>query len=71
MIPPAPEPDAAQKSARDDVLVVPNELLEAERTGARVALETGREIPPSALAVLEARDENIKRVETRSTGRHA
>jgi nitronate monooxygenase len=29
-----------------------NELLEAERAGARVAMETARDIPPSALATL-------------------
>lgn len=43
--------DAAPAS-RDEVLAALNELLEAERAGARVALETARAIPPSASATL-------------------
>jgi nitronate monooxygenase len=40
------------QSSRDEVLGVLNELLEAERAGARVAMDTAREMPPSALATL-------------------
>lgn len=36
----------------DELLGALNELLEAERAGARVARETARELPPSALATL-------------------
>jgi nitronate monooxygenase len=39
-------------ASRDDVLVALNELLEAERAGARVAMETARDMPPSALTTL-------------------
>lgn len=42
----------ATPASRDEVLEALNELLEAERAGARVAMETAREIPPSALASL-------------------
>lgn len=46
-------PFAAETPApREEVLAVLNELLEAERAGARVAMETARDIPPSALATL-------------------
>lgn len=38
--------------SREEVLDALNELLEAERAGARVAMESGRDIPPSALATL-------------------
>jgi len=40
---PAPEPTLA---SRNEVLVALNELLEAERAGARVAMETARDMPP-------------------------
>ncbi len=46
---PVPEPTLA---SRDEVLVVLNELLEAERAGARVAMETARDMPPCALTTL-------------------
>lgn len=46
---PAPEPTLA---SRDEILVALNELLEAERAGARVAMETAREMPPCALTTL-------------------
>lgn len=46
---PAPEPSPASREA---VLAALNELLEAERAGARVALETVRDLPPSALGTL-------------------
>ena len=39
-------------ATRDEVLVALNELLEAERAGARVAMETVRAMSPSALATL-------------------
>jgi hypothetical protein len=39
-------------ASRDEVLAALNELLEAERAGARVAMETARDIPPSSLATL-------------------
>lgn len=42
----------ATPAPREEVLLVLNELLEAERAGARVAMETARDIPPSALASL-------------------
>jgi hypothetical protein len=45
-------PDGAAPASREEVLDALNELLEAERAGARVAMETAREIPPSALASL-------------------
>lgn len=49
-------PDAAPTGAvpvsREELLEALNELLEAERAGARVAMETAREIPSSALASL-------------------
>lgn len=44
-----PEP---ARASRDEVLVALNELLEAERAGARVAMETAREMPPCALTTL-------------------
>jgi hypothetical protein len=40
------------RASRDELLGALNELLEAERAGARVAMETVRDIPPSALATL-------------------
>jgi hypothetical protein len=46
---PVPEPTLA---SRDEVLVALNELLEAERAGARVAMETARDMPPCALTTL-------------------
>jgi hypothetical protein len=46
---PAPEPTLA---SRDQVLVALNELLEAERAGARVAMETARDMQPCALTTL-------------------
>lgn len=46
---PAPEPALA---SRDELLVALNELLEAERAGARVAMETARDVPPGALTTL-------------------
>lgn len=49
---PVSEPGAPSPASRDEVLAALNELLEAERAGARVAMETGRDIPPSALASL-------------------
>lgn len=49
----APSPTAGSApTARDELLAALNELLEAERAGARVAMETARDIPPSALATL-------------------
>ena len=39
-------------ASRDEVLVALNELLEAERAGARVAMETARDMPPCALTTL-------------------
>ena len=49
----APKPGAdCALASREEVLDALNELLEAERAGARVAMETAREIPPSALASL-------------------
>ena len=44
---PAPTP-----APRDEVLTALNELLEAERAGARVAMETARDMPPCALTTL-------------------
>jgi hypothetical protein len=38
--------------ARDDLLAALNELLEAERAGARVAMESARDLPPSEVASL-------------------
>jgi Domain of unknown function (DUF6306) len=38
--------------SRQELLAALNELLEAERAGARVAMETAREIPPSELETL-------------------
>lgn len=48
------EPAATVMSAppRDELLAALNELLEAERAGARVAMETGREITAAELAAL-------------------
>jgi iron-sulfur cluster repair di-iron protein len=43
---------AASAAARLDLLAALNELLEAERAGARVAMETGREITAPELASL-------------------
>ena len=45
-------PTDAAPASREEILETLNELLEAERAGARVAMETAREIPPSALAAL-------------------
>lgn len=42
----------AALATREEVLVALNELLEAERAGARVAMETARDMPPSALTSL-------------------
>jgi nitronate monooxygenase len=48
-----PEPRSlAAPVPRDELLGALNELLEAERAGARVAMETGHAIPPSAKATL-------------------
>lgn len=44
---PAPTP-----APRDEVLTALNELLEAERAGARVAMETARDMPPCALTTM-------------------
>lgn len=44
--------NAASPATRDELLAVLNELLEAERAGARVAMDTGREVPPSDTADL-------------------
>lgn len=44
--------EGSTQAALDEVLLALNELLEAERAGARVAMETARDIPPSALAAL-------------------
>jgi hypothetical protein len=48
----ATQVDGSTQGTRDDVLLALNELLEAERAGARVAMETARDIPPSELASL-------------------
>lgn len=49
----APTPaDALGPVTYDELLTALNELLEAERAGARVALETGREIAAPDLAAL-------------------
>ncbi len=42
----------AASASREEVLAALNELLEAERAGARVTMETARDIPPSELATL-------------------
>ena len=42
------------ETARAELLAALNELLEAERAGARVAMETGREIHSQELAALVA-----------------
>jgi Domain of unknown function (DUF6306) len=42
----------AASATREEVLGALNELLEAERAGARVAMETARDMPPSALTSL-------------------
>lgn len=42
----------AEPIAHDDLVAALNELLEAERAGARVAMETLREMPPGAAATL-------------------
>lgn len=47
-----PQSGGAAQASRDELLGALNELLEAERAGARVAMETVRDIPPSALATL-------------------
>jgi iron-sulfur cluster repair di-iron protein len=52
----------ASDAARQEVLSALNELLEAERAGARVAMETGREIAVPELALLV---EDIHRDEVR------
>lgn len=44
-----PEPTLA---SRDELLAALNELLEAERAGARVAMETARDMPPCELTTL-------------------
>lgn len=46
---PVPAPTTA---SREEVLVALNELLEAERAGARVTMETARDMPPCALTTL-------------------
>ncbi|MCU0963600.1 MAG: DUF6306 domain-containing protein [Burkholderiaceae bacterium] len=46
---PVPAPTTAP---RDEILTALNELLEAERAGARVAMETARDMPPCALTTL-------------------
>jgi hypothetical protein len=48
-LPPNPGTTAA---SRDELLVALNELLEAERAGARVAMATARDLPPCALTTL-------------------
>ena len=56
MTSPAPASDAtpAAPVPREELLAALNELLEAERAGARVAMETGREISAADLAALVA-----------------
>lgn len=49
---PGPQGAAAAPASRDELLAALNELLEAERAGARVAMESARDIPPSELAAL-------------------
>jgi nitronate monooxygenase len=45
---------AASPASREELLLALNELLEAERAGARVAMETGREIAaPDLLALVQ------------------
>lgn len=44
--------DVVAPAPRDELLAALNELLEAERAGARVAMESARDIPPSELAAL-------------------
>lgn len=39
-------------ASRDEALVALNELLEAERAGVRVAMETARDMPPCAWTTL-------------------
>lgn len=48
----SPSTAAALPVPRDELLAALNELLEAERAGARVAMESGRDIAPSGLADL-------------------
>ena len=54
--PPAPNSSAISPAGpipREELLAALNELLEAERAGARVALETGREVTePDAVALI-------------------
>jgi hypothetical protein len=50
--PAAAPADAAGPVTHDELLAALNELLEAERAGARVAMETGREIAAPDLAAL-------------------
>jgi Domain of unknown function (DUF6306) len=54
-----PSPRSSAKSTaadnvipRDELLAALNELLEAERAGARVAMETGREVTETAVVAL-------------------
>jgi nitronate monooxygenase len=52
---PAPGAEApSSPAARDEILAALNELLEAERAGARVAMETEREVSLPELAELVA-----------------
>jgi len=44
--------ESAGQVSREEMLLALNELLEAERAGARVAMETARDIPTSELASL-------------------
>lgn len=55
-------PPATTPASRDELLAALNELLEAERAGARVAMETARGMPPGALTTLV---EDIHRDEVR------
>lgn len=55
-------PPANAPASRDELLAALNELLEAERAGARVAMETARGMPPGALTTLV---EDIHRDEVR------
>jgi nitronate monooxygenase len=48
----APAAPDTSPMARDDLLAALNELLEAERAGARVAMESARDLPPSEVASL-------------------
>lgn len=55
-------PPANAPASRDELLAALNELLEAERAGARVAMETARGMPPGVLTTLV---EDIHRDEVR------